>query len=193
MKKTIAALTLGSLGLASVPALAADYVIDTEGAHASIHFQIQHLGYSWLLGRFNDFEGTFSYDAEDIAASTVKVTIDPASVDSNHAERDKHLRDSDFLHVEKYPEASFESTGITNIEDDGKEFDIVGDLTLHGVTKEITIDVEKVGEGKDPWGGYRMGFEGTTEIRLKDFGIDYDLGPASEVVSLELHVEGVRQ
>lgn len=193
MKKTIAALTLGSLGLASVPALAADYVIDTEGAHASIHFKIQHLGYSWLLGRFNDFEGTFSYDAEDVAASTVKVTIDPASVDSNHAERDKHLRDSDFLHVEKYPEASFESTGITNIEDDGKEFDIVGDLTLHGVTKEITIDVEKVGEGKDPWGGYRMGFEGTTEIRLKDFGIDYDLGPASEVVTLELHVEGVRQ
>ncbi len=193
MKKTIAALTLSSLGLASVPALAADYVIDTKGAHASIHFEIQHLGYSWLLGRFNDFEGTFSYDPEDVAASKVNVTIDPASVDSNHAERDKHLRGSDFLHVEKYPEAKFVSTGVTNIEDDGEEFDIVGDLTLHGVTKEITIEVEKVGEGKDPWGGYRAGFEGSTEIRLKDFGIDYDLGPASEVVELELHVEGVRQ
>lgn len=193
MKKTIAALTLSSLGLASVPALAADYVIDTEGAHASINFEIQHLGYSWLLGRFNDFEGTFSYDPEDVAASKVNVTIDPSSVDSNHAERDKHLRGSDFLHVEKYPEASFVSTGITNIEDDGEEFDIVGDLTLHGVTKEITIEVEKVGEGKDPWGGYRAGFEGSTEIRLKDFGIDYNLGPASEVVELELHVEGVRQ
>lgn len=193
MKKTIAALTLSSLGLASVPALAADYVIDTKGAHASIHFEIQHLGYSWLLGRFNDFEGTFSYDPEDVAASKVNVTIDPASVDSNHAERDKHLRGSDFLHVEKYPEAKFVSTGVTNIEDDGEEFDLVGDLTLHGVTKEITIEVEKVGEGKDPWGGYRAGFEGSTEIRLKDFGIDYDLGPASEVVELELHVEGVRQ
>ncbi|WP_027329725.1 YceI family protein [Marinimicrobium agarilyticum] len=193
MKKTIAALTLSSLGLASVPALAADYVIDTEGAHASIHFEIQHLGYSWLLGRFNDFEGTFSYDPEDVAASKVNVTIDPASVDSNHAERDKHLRGSDFLHVEKYPEASFVSTGITNIEDGGEEFDIVGNLTLHGVTKEITIEAEKVGEGKDPWGGYRAGFEGSTEIRLKDFGIDYNLGPASEVVDLELHVEGVRQ
>lgn len=193
MKKTIAALTLSSLGLASVPALAADYVIDTEGAHASIHFEIQHLGYSWLLGRFNDFEGTFSYDPEDVAASKVNVTIDPASIDSNHAERDKHLRSEDFLHVEKYPEASFVSTGITNIENDGEEFDIVGDLTLHGVTKEITIDVEKVGEGKDPWGGYRAGFEGSTEIRLKDFGIDYNLGPASEVVDLELHVEGIRQ
>ncbi len=193
MKKTLAALTLSSLGLASVPALAADYVIDTEGAHASINFKIQHLGYSWLSGRFNDFDGSFSYEPEDVEASKVTVTVDTSSIDSNHAERDKHLRSDDFLNTGKHGEAKFVSKRIENVEDDGDEFDVVGDLTLHGVTKEITIEVEKVGEGEDPWGGYRVGFEGEAELTLKDFGIDYDLGPDSRVVHLELHVEGVRQ
>lgn len=188
---TLAGAVLAGSMLAGSSALAADYVIDTKGAHAAINFKIQHLGYSWLTGRFNDFSGDFTYDPDNLADSEISVMIDPASVDSNHAERDKHLRGSDFLNVDKYPEAKFVSTSITNV--DGDEFDVVGDLTLHGVTKEITIEAEKVGEGKDPWGGYRAGFEGETEIRLKDFGIDYDLGPASRTVELELHVEGVKQ
>ncbi|MEX1058282.1 MAG: YceI family protein, partial [Natronospirillum sp.] len=140
MKKTLAALTLSSIGLASVPAMAADYVIDTEGAHAFINFKIQHLGYSWLTGRFNDFEGKFSYDAEDVEASKITVTIDTSSIDSNHAERDKHLRSDDFLDTKKFGEAKFVSKRIENVEDNGEEFDVVGDLTLHGVTKEITIE-----------------------------------------------------
>lgn len=193
IRTTLASALLAGTCIATAPALAADYAIDTEGAHASVNFKIQHLGYSWLTGRFNDFSGSFSYDPEDVAASKINVTIDTSSVDSNHAERDKHLRSNDFLSVSEFPEATFVSTGINNIGDDGEEFDVVGNLTLHGVTKEITIDVEKVGEGKDPWGGYRVGFAGDTEIRLKDFGIDFDLGPASQVVELELHVEGVRQ
>ncbi len=193
MKKTLAALTLSSLGLASVPALAADYVIDTEGAHAAINFKIQHLGYSWLTGRFNDFEGNFSYDPEDVEASKIEVTIDTSSIDSNHAERDKHLRSDDFLNTDKFGEAKFVSTSIENVEDGGESFDVVGDLTLHGVTKEITIEVEKVGEGEDPWGGYRVGFKGEAELTREDFGIDYDLGPDSKVVYLDLHVEGVKQ
>lgn len=193
MKKTLAALTLSSLGLASVPALAADYVIDTEGAHAAINFKIQHLGYSWLTGRFNDFEGNFSYDPEDVEASKIEVTIDTSSIDSNHAERDKHLRSDDFLNTEKFGEAKFVSTSIENVEDGGESFDVVGDLTLHGVTKEITIEVEKIGEGEDPWGGYRVGFKGEVELTREDFGMDYDLGPDSKVVYLDLHVEGVKQ
>lgn len=194
MKKTLLALALGStLGLAHVSATADDYVIDTEGAHASVNFEISHLGYSSLVGRFNDFEGSFSYDPEDVGSSSIEVTIDTSSIDSNHAERDRHLRGEDFLEVSKYPQAKFVSKSVTNIEEDGEEFDVVGDLTLHGVTKEVTIEVEKVGEGKDPWGGYRVGFKGETEITLSDFGIDYDLGPASRTVELELHVEGVKQ
>ncbi|HEY7885667.1 MAG TPA: YceI family protein [Cellvibrionaceae bacterium] len=193
LRSTLAGAVLAGASFASLPTLAADYVIDTEGAHAFINFKIQHLGYSWLTGRFNDFDGTFSYDSDNVADSKITVNIRTNSVDSNHAERDKHLRGSDFLDVSKNPTAKFVSTGIKDIDDGGDEFDIVGDFTLNGVTKSITIEVEKVGEGSDPWGGYRVGFEGETELRLKDFGIDYNLGPASEVVKLELHVEGIRQ
>ena len=191
MKKSLAILAFAAAGLASLPALADKYVIDTKGAHASINFSIQHLGYSYLTGRFNNFSGDFTYDPKDVAASTINVTIDTTSVDSNHAERDKHLRSGDFLNVEKFPKATFVSKKI--VPDDGDEFDVVGDLTLNGVTKSITIDVDKVGEGKDPWGGYRVGFEGETEIALKDFNITKDLGPASQTVKLELHVEGIKQ
>ena len=99
-----------------VPALAgaADYVIDAKGAHASVNFKIKHLGYSWLIGRFNQFEGGFSYDAENPDASVIQVIIDTASVDSNHAERDKHLRSEDFLNVGEFPQASFNSTSYKN-------------------------------------------------------------------------------
>jgi polyisoprenoid-binding protein YceI len=188
MKKTLLAFTLF---VASLPAMAEDYVIDTKGAHAFIQFKINHLGYSWLYGRFNTFDGEFSYDEKNPAAAKVMVNIDPASIDSNHAERDKHLRSKDFLHVEKFPKAKFVSTSFKEL-GDGKA-ELVGDLTLHGVTKPVTIAVEHTGHGKDPWGGYRRGFSGTTKFALKDFGIDYDLGPASQVVELTLSVEGIRK
>ena len=110
MRQTILATSL--LGLSAfMPAYAADYVIDTEKAHAFIDFRIQHLGYSWMSGRFNDFSGTFSYDAEQPEASQVNVDIDVASVDTNFAERDKHLREK-FLETDKFPDASFKSTSF---------------------------------------------------------------------------------
>lgn len=171
--------------------LAADYIIDKKGMHTAINFKIKHLGYSWLSGRFNNFEGSFSYDEKNPAASKVSVTIDPASIDSNHELRDKHLRGDDFLNVAKYPSAGFVSTKITP-KGEGK-LEIAGTLTLHGVSKSVVIDAYEIGAGKDPWGGYRHGFSGTTSIALKDFGIDYDLGPASTTVELELHVEGIRK
>ncbi|MEJ2419749.1 MAG: YceI family protein [Exilibacterium sp.] len=191
IKKAIALLacfiTLG----ASSASWAENYKIDSKGAHAAIQFKIKHLGYSWLLGRFNTFDGSFSYDESKPEASTVAVTIKTASVDSNHAERDKHLRGEDFLNVEKFPEAKFVSTSFKNLE--GGKALLKGNLTLHGVTKPITIDVNHIGAGKDPWGGYRRGFEGHTTITLKDFGIDYDLGPASREVEMHLYLEGIRQ
>ena len=141
--------------------------------------------------RFNDFEGRFNYDPAKPEASTVDVTIKTASIDSNHAERDKHLRGKDFLAVDKYPTATFKSTSFKAL-GDGKA-ELKGTLTLHGVSKPVTIAVTEIGGGKDPWGGVRQGFHGTTEIALKDFGIDYDLGPASQIVELTLDVEGIAQ
>lgn len=192
MKKTLGSIVLGaSLALTGVTAQAADYTIDTQGQHAFINFKISHLGFSWLYGRFNDFEGTFSWDADAPEASRISVNIDPASVDSDHAERDKHLRSGDFLDVDTHPEASFISTDVKALENG--RLAVTGDLTLHGVTKEVVIDAAVVGEGDDPWGNYRAGFEGTTKIRLADFGINAQLGPKSEEVLLTLSVEGIRQ
>lgn len=170
---------------------AAEYVIDTKGAHAFVNFKIKHLGYSWLHGRFNTFDGEFNYDAEKPNASQIMVNIDTTSLDSNHAERDKHLRGKDFLNVDKYPTATFKSTNITfNNDDSGK---VTGDFTLHGVTKSITFEIDKIGEGQDPWGGYRVGFEGETSLKLSDYGINYNLGPASTHVDIGLFIEGIRQ
>jgi polyisoprenoid-binding protein YceI len=181
---------LGAL-LAPAYAGAAEYTIDTEKAHAFVQFRIKHLGYSWLLGRFNDFSGSFSYDENNPAASNAEVTIKTTSIDTNHAERNKHLRSPDFLDVEKYPEARFVSTSYKENPDGTAALN--GELTLHGVTRPVTIDVKPVGHGPDPWGGYRRGFEGTTTLKLADFGINYDLGPASREVELFLSVEGIRK
>ena len=184
-------LLIAGLTFSSTALMADDYVIDTKGAHASIKFRVQHLGYSWLYGRFNEFGGTFSYDEKAPEKSSVEVTIKTASVDSNHAERDKHLRSDDFLHVDKYPEAKFVSTSYSQAEDGTGV--LKGNLTLNGVTKPVEIDVEFIGAGQDPWGGYRAGFEGTTSFAMADFGIVKDLGPKSKDVELILSVEGIRQ
>jgi polyisoprenoid-binding protein YceI len=186
---TTSALTLASLF--SMSAQAADYKIDTAGAHAFVQFKIKHLGYSWLLGRFNTFDGGFSYDAAAPEKSEIEVVIDTASLDSNHADRDKHLKGSDFLDVKKFPKAVFKSTGF-EVKDDNSAV-VTGTFMLHGVKKTISFPVEKIGEGKDPWGGYRVGFEGKTTLKLADYGITYNLGPASAHVEIELYVEGIRQ
>lgn len=187
--RTFAAASLAAL--MSVSAWADKYTIDTEGAHASVEFKIKHLGYSWLVGRFNDFKGEFTYDENNLAASQVNVVIETKSIDSNHAERDKHLRGNDFLEVDEFPKAIFQSTKVIP-GTDGK-FQIVGDLTLHGVKKEITIDAHHIGGGNDPWGGFRNGFEGTAKITLSDFNMNFNLGPASKDVELYLQAEGIRQ
>ncbi len=191
MRKLLTPMLIAALGMIGAPALADKYVIDTRGSHASINFKVNHLGFSWLTGRFNQFTGEFTYNPENLEASSIRVEIDTTSVDSNHAERDRHLRSDDFLHVSQYPKATFVSTAI-NPAEDGK-FEVVGDLTLHGQTNSITIKAKKIGAGTDPWGGVRVGFEGRTSFRMKDFGMDYDLGEASEIVYLDLHIEGIKQ
>ncbi|MCT8869816.1 MULTISPECIES: YceI family protein [Shewanella] len=191
MKKQLLAALIGGSLLVPMAASAADYVIDREGAHASITFKVSHLGYSYVVGRFNDFSGDFSYDAKNPAAAKVNVKVNTLSVDSNHAERDKHIRSADFLNAAKFAEATFVSTSV---EDKGNgDMVIKGNFTLNGVTKPLAIQAHAVGEGQDPWGGYRAGFTGTTTFAMKDYGIKMDLGPASANVELDLVVEGVRK
>ena len=190
MKKLIISGILIISSIAS-SAMAENYIIDTKGAHAFIQFKIKHLGYSWLYGRFNTFDGEFNYAKKNPQAATVKVNINTASLDSNHAERDKHLRGKDFLDVKQFPTSTFVSTSFK--EKENGTIIIKGNFSLHGVTKEITINANHIGNGKDPWGGYRRGFAGTTTFALKDFKINYNLGPASEEVEILLSIEGIRQ
>lgn len=172
----------------AMPAAAANYDIDP--GHAFIQFRISHLGYSVLNGRFDKFAGKFTWDKEKPAESTIQVDVETASIDSNWAERDKHLRSPDFLDVEKIPTATFKSTKYTG---DAKGGKLEGMLTLHGISKPITLDVKFIGEGPDPWGGYRAGFSATTSLKRADYGISYNLGPTSETMDFDLFVEGIKK
>lgn len=191
MRKLLLISTLCAAALLPNSVNAADYIIDREGTHAFINFKIKHLGYSWLTGTFKDFDGTFSYENQSADASKINVVIQTASIDSNHAERDKHLKGKDFLDVSNYPVSTFTSTKYTPLDENSGT--LTGEFTLHGITKTISFPIEKIGEGKDPWGGYRSGFSGQTSLKLTDYGIDFDLGPASTHVNLELYIEGIRQ
>lgn len=195
LKKTLAALALGTALLTAGQAMAADYTIDKEGQHAFINFKISHLGYSFIYGTFKDWTGTFSFDAAKPEDSKISIDLKTASVFTNHAERDKHISSKDFLDVATYPDAKFVSTKVTNVgkNADGKTTaDVIGDLTLHGVTKPVTVKTTFLGEGKDPWGGYRAGFEGTTSIKRSDFGKMMDLGPQSDTLDMIISFEGVK-
>ncbi|RMQ42929.1 hypothetical protein ALQ04_01909 [Pseudomonas cichorii] len=190
LKKSLAALALGTALLSAGQAMAADYVIDKEGQHAFIDFKISHLGYSFIHGTFKDWDGTFSFDAAKPEASKIAVELKTASLFTNHAERDKHILSKDFLDAGKFPEAKFVSTSVKSTGE--KTADVTGDLTLHGVTKPIVIKATFNGEGKDPWGGYRAGFNGTSTLNLNDFGIKGP-GPTSQTLVLDITLEGIQK
>lgn len=193
MKKVLLTALFG-LGIGMSSASYADhYVIDTKGMHAAIEFKISHLGISVLKGQFREFSGTFDYDPAKQKDSKVSVTIDVTSLDTNHAERNKHLKSADFFDASKYNTATFVSTGYTPTND--KEGVMHGNFTLRGVTKPIDIQVTHIGGGKDPWGGFRQGFEGHTKLFLSDFNMKKAdmLGPASNEVDVILYIEGIKQ
>ena len=196
LKKTLAALAIGSALLSAGSAMAADYVIDKEGQYAFVDFKISHLGYSYITGTFKDLDGKFSFDAAKPEDAKIEVNVRTASVFSNHAERDKHVNSKDFLESGKFPDAKFVSTSVkpTGKNADGKlTADVTGDLTFHGVTKPILVKATFLGEGKDPWGGYRARIEGTTNISRKEFNKDgMDVGPQSDNVQLYITFEGVK-
>lgn len=169
---------------------AAEYVIDGSGAgmHTSVNFRASHMGISSLWGRFNEISGHFSYDAKNIEAAVITVAINPASIDTNLTARNDHLRTSDYLDVAKFPEAGFTSTSIKDL-GMGK-LQVTGNFTLHGVSKQISFEAERTGEGETPFGDYRVGFQAETTLDVADYGIA--LAPDSKI-TLWLALEGIRQ
>ncbi|SHL89033.1 YceI family protein [Vreelandella subglaciescola] len=192
LKKTAAAAAITAVMLPFSQAQADSYTVDIEGNHAFVQFKISHLGFSYILGSFEDFSGEFNYDPENLENASVDFDVQVASLNSNHAERDRHILSEDFLDADEYPTATFESTGFESTDDN--EGVVTGELTLHGQTQTIEMPVTLLGEGDDPWGGYRAGFEGSTTLVLSEFGIDMQKFPES-MRELELYVtfEGIRQ
>ena len=186
MKKFIlSCMAVLGFSIVGFSASADDYVIDTKGAHAFVQFRVKHLGYSWLYGRFNDFDGEFTYDPKDDAKNKVVMNVDVTSLDSNHAERDKHLSEAKYLNSKKNKTAKFVSTSFKTVSDNKAE--LAGQLTMLGVTKSVTFDVDIIGGGKDPWGGHRQGFEARATIDSSDFGLKSakKVGQVELVVSIE--------
>ncbi len=177
---------ISGLLLYSVVVSAEVYIIDIGGQHAFIQFKASHLGYSYILGRFKRFEGRFNYDESNPSETKFNITIEAASLDSDHAERDRHLRGDDYFDVDNFPEITFDSTGFEG--GDEGEVTIIGDLSLRGVTKSVIINARHIGHGDDPWGGYRRGFEGSFIFDSAEFGFDW-------VGEVEVYLvgEGIRQ
>ncbi len=149
----------------------ATYKIDS--AHSSANFSIRHLMISNVRGGFSKIEGTVEYDPDNPTSSTIEAEIDAASIKTNDDQRDAHLKSADFLDVEKYPSITFKSTRIA-VDGDG-EATVDGNLTIHGVTRPVTLKVEgPTPEGKDPWGNTRIGASATTKIKRGEFGLTFN-------------------
>ena len=145
------------------------YKIDKS--HSEAVFQVRHL-VTKVRGRFTDFEGTVEYNDATPELSAVAFTAKTASIDTAEPDRDKHLRSADFFDVEKYPALSFKSKKIAKR---GSNYDVTGDLTIKGVTKEVVVPVEFTGKAKDPWGGDRIGFEIETTLNRKEYDLSFNI------------------
>jgi len=143
-----------------------------DPAHSLIEFAVRHLMITTVKGRFAVVEGAVQLDEADPSLVDVDVRIDAASIDTREAQRDAHLRSADFFDVESHPHITF--TSKRPIAGRGSEFKLSGDLTIHGVTKEVVLDVTEEGRGKDPWGGERLGFSATTKIKRSEFGLTWN-------------------
>ena len=137
--------------------------------HSNIEFAVRHLMITTVKGRFTGVDGTVLIDEENPSKDEVDVRIEASTVDTREPQRDAHLRSADFLDVEKFPHLTFRSTRITDRK--GNEFKLVGDLTIHGVSREVALEVTEDGRVRDPWGGERAGFSAWTKINRKDFGL----------------------
>lgn len=142
-----------------------------DPSHSEVFFQVRHL-VTKVRGRFTDFEGTINYNEANPEQSSVQFSIKTSSIDTSVADRDTHLRSADFFSAEEHPTLTFKSKSIKKT--GAESFDVVGDLTLRGTTKEIRLPVTFLGNATDPWGGKRIGFEAETTVNRKEFGLNWN-------------------
>jgi polyisoprenoid-binding protein YceI len=143
-----------------------------DASHSQVEFAVKHMMIATVRGRFADVKGTVVTDDSDLAKAEVDVVIDVNSIDTREAKRDAHLRSPDFFDAETFPLITFKSTRVTGA--GGDQFKLVGDLTIHGVTREVALDVTSEGRAKDPWGGERAGYSAQTRVNRKDFGLTWN-------------------
>ncbi len=144
-----------------------------DPTHTSVEFVVTHMMFTKVRGKFETLEGTINYDPNNVANSSVNVTINAASINTGAADRDNHLRSADFLNVEKFPTLTFVSTSVTPKGDN--QATITGDLTIAGVTRSVSFDATFEGTGKNPWGKTVAGFSATTKINREDFGLTWNV------------------
>jgi len=172
----------------------ATWNIDTS--HSTVHFIARHMVIAKVRGAFKAFSGVIQLDEADMTKSTVSVSIDAASIDTAEEKRDAHLKSVDFFDVEKFPKLTFTSKSISK---SGDGYKVVGDLAIHGVTKEVVLDAKFEGKGQDPWGGQRVAFAAKASVNRQDFGLKWnqvlEAGGllVSDKIEIELEVEAIQQ
>jgi polyisoprenoid-binding protein YceI len=171
-----------------------DYVLDV--AHSRLGFVARHAMVTKVRGAFNDFEGTAHLDGDDPTKSSASLSIVVASVDTRQPQRDDHLRTNDFFDAATYPKITFVSTSVEKL--DEETFRMTGDLTIKDVTKSVSVDFEYSGSATDPYGNQRVGFEGSTVINRKDFGVNFNAVletggvMVSEKITLEFEISAIK-
>lgn len=169
---------------------------DIDVSHSAIHFWVRHMVISKVHGRFAKWSGTVELDEQDLTRSKVDVRIDAASIDTQVADRDTHLKSPDFLDVAKYPELTFRSK---RIEKSGAGYRVIGDLGLHGVTREVTLEAEYAGSGKDPWGNQRAGFSAKATLDRREYGLVWNAALETggvlvgEKIEITIELEAVKR
>lgn len=169
---------------------AAEYKLDES--HTQVGFKVKHLVISTVSGRFNKFVGSLNYDPKAKKIENLKVSVEANSIDTNEPERDKHLRSKDFFDVEKFKNITFASKETSF--KDGNNFNLAGDLTIHGITKKVVLKVDFKGEVTDPWGNTKAAFEARSKVNRKDFGLNWnknlDHGGVMIADDVEIIIEG---
>jgi len=171
---------------ANVAAGADTYGVDA--AHTSVVFRIKHLGVSYFYGRFNAIDGSYALDAENPGASSIEVTVDTESVDTNSERRDNHLKSPDFFNAKQFPEITFKG----KLKKKGDGYEAQGTFTLRGVSKQITVPLKRIGT-KEAMGGLRTGFEGEFTISRKAYGINWRPEALGDEITLMLGIEGLNK